>query len=111
MGDAIALRSARCTSRSIIAANLAEAEEFFARHADRFEWRPPQAGSVALVGLNVPSATTYCHALARVAGVLLLPGPCLGADDHSVRFGFGRKGFKGALTAYERFLGGGKPAR
>ena len=98
-------------SRSIIAANLAAAEEFFARHADRFEWRPPQAGSVALVGLNVPSATTYCHALAREAGVLLLPGPCLGADDHSVRFGFGRKGFKAALTAYERFLGRGKPAR
>ena len=98
-------------SRSIIAANLAAAEEFFARHADRFEWRPPQAGSVALVGLNVPSATSYCHALAREAGILLLPGPCLGADDHSVRFGFGRKGFAAALTAYERFLGGGKPAR
>lgn len=91
-------------SRGIIAANLQLAEAFFARHAARFDWRPPRAGSVALVGLDVPSATAYCHDLARDAGVLLLPGPCLGADDHSVRFGLGRVGFGAALACYEEYL-------
>jgi aspartate/methionine/tyrosine aminotransferase len=92
-------------SLAIVAGNLALAGDFFGRHEDLFEWRPPRAGSVALVGLNVPSATAYCHALAREAGVLLLPGPCLGADDRSVRFGFGRKGFAEALAAFDRYLG------
>jgi aspartate/methionine/tyrosine aminotransferase len=91
-------------SREIVAGNLRLAEAFFARHPARFTWRPPRAGSVALVGLNAPSATTYCHDLARDAGVLLLPGPFLGADDQSVRFGFGRAGFAAALGRYEEFL-------
>ena len=93
-------------SQGFIAANLQLAEVFFARHAARFDWRPPRAGSVALVGLDAPSATDTCHALARDAGVLLLPGPCLGADDHSVRFGFGRVGFRAALEQYDRYLNG-----
>jgi aspartate/methionine/tyrosine aminotransferase len=92
-------------SRGIIAANLQLAEPFFARHTARFEWRPPRAGSVALVGLRgVASATDYCHELARDAGVLLLPGPYLGAGDDSVRFGFGRLGFGAALERYESYL-------
>jgi len=92
-------------SRGIITANLQLAESFFARHAARFEWRRPRAGSVALVGLRgVVSATAYCHALAREAGVLLLPGPYLGAGDDCVRFGFGRLGFGEALTRYEEYL-------
>ncbi len=95
-------------SRATIAANLAPAEAFFARRPELFTWRPPRAGSVALVGLRVPSATAYCHALARDAGVLLLPGPCLGADDQSVRFGFGRSTFGAALTAYEAYLDGSR---
>lgn len=94
-------------SRRIIAGNLATAGDFFKRHAGLFDWRPPRAGSVALVGIDVPSATTYCHALAREAGVLLLPGTCLGAGDHSVRFGFGRSGFTAALSAYDDYLGTG----
>ena len=98
-GEALAGRS-----RRIIAGNLAVAEAFFGKWPEMFDWRPPRAGSVALVGVNVPSATAYCHALARDAGVLLLPGPCLGADDHSVRFGFGRVGFAAALAAYDRYL-------
>lgn len=91
-------------SRRIIADNLAAAESFFSRWSEMFDWRPPLAGSIALVGINVPSATEYCHMLARDGGVLLLPGTCLGADDHSVRFGFGRAGFAAALAAYERYL-------
>lgn len=91
-------------SRATVATNLALAESFFARHGDWFHWRPPQAGSVALVGLNAPSAAAYCRDLARDAGVLLLPGSHLGYDDRSVRFGFGRVNFGEALQWYEAYL-------
>lgn len=91
-------------SRALIEANLAEAGQFFTRWLDLFTWRPPQAGSVALAGLAVPSATAYCHALAQKAGVLLLPSSCLGFGDGHVRMGFGRADFAEALHHYETFL-------
>ncbi len=91
-------------SRSIIQKNLEVAGKFFSRWTDFFTWRPPQAGSVALVGINVPSATKYCHELARTAGVLLLPAAFMGYDDHHVRFGFGRVSFPTALALYEAYL-------
>jgi aspartate/methionine/tyrosine aminotransferase len=91
-------------NNQIIARNLDIAESFFARWPDLFTWRPPTAGSVALVGINVPSAAAYCHTLAQEAGVLLLPGPSLGYDDHHVRMGFGRASFGEALSHYEQTL-------
>lgn len=92
----------RC--RSTIAENVTRAEAFFAARSDRFTWRRPKAGSVALVGLDVPSATEYCHALAHDAGIVLLPGTCLGYDDFHVRFGFGRRSFATSLDAFERYV-------
>lgn len=91
-------------SQAIIQQNLQLAEAFFARWQDFFEWRPPLSGSVALVGIDVTSATSYCHQLAREAGVLLLPGPFLGADDQHVRFGFGRRSFPSALSHFDDYL-------
>lgn len=91
-------------NRALIERNLVEAQAFFARWTDFFTWRPPLAGSVALVGLAVPSAAAYCHALAREAGVLLLPSSCLGYGDHHVRMGFGRANFSEALQHYEAVL-------
>ncbi len=84
--------------------NVARADAFFARWPDAFDWRAPQAGSVALVGVAAPSAERYCHELARDAGVLLLPGTCLGHADTHVRFGFGRAAFPEALAHYEAYL-------
>lgn len=94
-------------NRRLIADNLTLAAPFFARHADRFTWRPPLAGSVALVGLPTDDATAYCHALAQSAGVLLLPSGCLGMADNAVRFGFGRTSFPAALAAYDAHLQAG----
>ena len=97
-------------NRQIVAANLALAEPFFQRHRDFFSWRRPQAGSVALVEVAVESADAYCRQLAEEAGVLLLPGTCLGAPANTVRFGFGRRSFGEGLAAYEVYLeGGGTP--
>ncbi len=91
-------------SRSLIEGNLRTAAAFFARWPDLFIWRPPAAGSVALVGLNQPSATEYCHWLAREAGVLLLPSSSFRYGDGHVRMGFGRENFAEALAHYEAFL-------
>ena len=91
-------------NRRLIEQNLAAADDFFAAWPQTFTWRRPQAGSVALVGVNVPSATDYCHRLAEEAGILLLPGPYLGYDDSHVRFGFGRADFVANLRAYEAHL-------
>jgi aspartate/methionine/tyrosine aminotransferase len=94
-------------NRVLIERNVAMAEKFFDRWLDTFTWRPPQAGSVALVGLHQPSAEAYCHCLARKAGVLLLPSTCLGYGDGHVRMGFGRENFGRALAQYEMFLQAG----
>ena len=91
-------------SRRLIERNLQAATPFFERWAQLFEWRPPQAGSVALVGLNLPSATDYCHKLAASAGVLLLPSSYLGYGDQHVRMGYGRADFIANLAVFEEYL-------
>jgi aspartate/methionine/tyrosine aminotransferase len=91
-------------NRELIEANLETADAFFARRPELFTWRRPLAGSVALVGINVPSATDYCQELAAQAGVLLLPSSCLGYGDKHVRFGFGRRDFSDNLAHYEALL-------
>jgi aspartate/methionine/tyrosine aminotransferase len=91
-------------NNKIISDNIRLANAFFARWADMFTWRVPEAGSVALVGISVSSATRYCHQLAKEAGILLLPAKFMGYDDRHVRFGFGRLSFPAALAAYEKNL-------
>jgi aspartate/methionine/tyrosine aminotransferase len=102
----IAGESIVARNKALIRANIALVEPFFQRWPDLFTWRPPLAGSIAFVGLDVPSATDYCHDLAQTAGVLLLPGACMGYEDRYVRFGFGRRGFGAALKQYEAYLAG-----
>lgn len=113
---AAALRIAdELTARSValVARNLERAAAFFARQADAFEWRPPVAGSVALVQTRHADATEHCHRVARDAGVVLLPGSCIGAPPQFVRFGLGRASFGDGLAAYERYLAeaGAAPVR
>ncbi len=91
-------------SRGIIERNLDVAEGFFSRRSDLFTWRPPAAGSVALVELHLPSATAHCEQLIADAGVLLLPGPYLGHDDRHVRLGLGRLNFAQNLAVYDNCL-------
>ncbi len=91
-------------NNKIIRDNIRLANAFFARWAEMFTWRAPEAGSVALVGISVSSATQYSHQLAKKAGVLLLPAKFMGYDDRHVRFGFGRLSFPSALAAYEEHL-------
>ncbi|MBE2224395.1 MAG: aminotransferase class I/II-fold pyridoxal phosphate-dependent enzyme [Anaerolineae bacterium] len=91
-------------NRQIIEGNVYLADAFFARWREMFDWKRPLAGSVALVGIQVPSATAYCHRLAKEAGVLLLPSSCLGYGDQHVRMGFGRRNFQECLAQFEQSL-------
>jgi len=84
--------------------NLELANAFFAHWPDLFTWRKPMAGSVALVGMNVPSVTDFAVQLAEIAGVLILPATTLGSDDQHMRMGFGRAGFGEALEKFEEYL-------
>ncbi|MCB0227869.1 MAG: aspartate/tyrosine/aromatic aminotransferase, partial [Anaerolineae bacterium] len=84
--------------------NLQLADAFFHRWPELFKWRRPMAGSVALVGMNVPSVTAYASQLAQEAGVLILPAATLGTDDRYMRMGFGRAAFGEALEQFEAFL-------
>ena len=46
---------------------------------------------MALVGLRVGSASELGRRALAEAGVLLLPGTCLGSDDRHFRLGLGRQ--------------------
>ncbi len=91
-------------SLALVEEHVTLAANFFARHNDFIHWKRPQASSVSIAELNVPSALDYCHKLAQEEGILLLPGACLGAGDSMVRFGFGRATFPQDLAAYDRVL-------
>lgn len=92
-------------NRALLESNIAVADAFFSRHPDRFLWRAPRAGSVALVELlQEESATAYCYNLARHHGIVLLPSGFLGESDRYVRLGLGRRAFPQALQALEALL-------
>jgi aspartate/methionine/tyrosine aminotransferase len=84
--------------------NLKLANAFFERWPDLFVWRPPLAGSTALVQMNVPSVTELAVRLAEEAGVLIHPAVTLGSDDQHMRVGLGRAGFGIALEKFEAYL-------
>ena len=90
--------------RSIVERNLRAAAPFFERSRDQLVWRPPQAGTVALVETRERDVRSYCESLASEWGVVLLPGPFMHSDEGFVRFGLGRCDFPLALGRYEESL-------
>lgn len=84
-------------SRSIVAANLGEANRFFAARQDAVDWVPPRAGSVAFPRLLRRDATDVSTRLAEHESVLLLPGTVFGADVAHFRLGLGRRDFPVAI--------------
>lgn len=94
----------RTRNIALIERNLALAEAFFARWPELFVWRPPRAGSVALVEMRVPSVSRLAEKLAAEAGILIHPATTLGGTDQQMRMGFGRKAFPNALARFETYL-------
>ena len=104
----IALRAkAQVLERShrLLRANLALADTFFIRHADRFRWVRPRAGSVAFPRLlREGSAQAFTERLNADQGVLLLPAEVYGFPHPHFRLGLGRSTFPAALERLEKSL-------
>lgn len=95
-------------SRSIVAANLAILDDFFARRSDAFTWVRPAGGSTAFPrlvpdGPAGPSADAFAARLVEATGVLLLPSSTFGSGDSHVRIGLGRADLPEAIAALEAF--------
>jgi len=88
----------------IIKHNLVVVGDFFARHADLFEWVRPQAGSMCFPRLLKGDIETFCDNLVRKAGVLLLPGSMYDDTQNHFRLGLGRKNLPQAVERLEEYL-------
>ena len=85
--------------------NLARVEDFMARHADRFEWTPPRAGSIAFPKLlGDVSIEQFADELVRRESVLLLPGSVYDYPGNHFRLGLGRMNLPEALDRLDAFL-------
>jgi aspartate/methionine/tyrosine aminotransferase len=92
-------------SRSIVAANLALLDSFFARHSDRFAWIRPRAGSTGFTRLlDEMPVEEFSQRLAREKGVLLLPGTLFGHGGNHFRLGYGRTDMPEALQRLEAWV-------
>ena len=88
----------------IIKQNLAVIDDLFQRRADLFAWVRPQAGSMAFPRYLGGDVETFCDALVREAGVLLLPGSVYDDSRDHFRLGLGRKNLPQAIQKLEEFL-------
>ena len=90
---------------AIIRTNLAAAAAFFAAHADRFRWLPPQAGSVAFPQLTTGQPVTdFCRDLLAARSLMVLPGDGFAVGGNHFRVGLGRRNFMAALEVLDAYL-------
>jgi aspartate/methionine/tyrosine aminotransferase len=91
-------------TQNIILENLNLLDGFFDRHADRFAWQRPRAGSIGFPKFLDGDIENFCDALVKTAGVLLLPGTVYDDPGNHFRIGFGRKTMPEAVGRLEGFL-------
>jgi aspartate/methionine/tyrosine aminotransferase len=91
-------------SLQIITRNLLLLDDFFARHAHRFVWQKPDAGSIAFPRLLGEDIEIFCDNLVKATGVLLLPGTMYDDHNNHFRIGFGRKNMPEAVARLAEFL-------
>ena len=89
----------------IIRDNLLVMDDFFRRHADRFSWIRPQAGSMAFPRYLAGNVDPFCERLVKEAGVLLLPGSVYDDANNHFRLGLGRRNLPQAVERLESYLG------
>jgi len=91
-------------SLQIVLRNLRQLSAFFARHSNRFDWTPPDAGTIGFARYNgARNVQDFCDKLVREAGVLLLPGTVYD-EPHHIRFGYGRRNMPESLAQLESWL-------
>lgn len=92
-------------SHTILAANLALLDDFFARWGEVVSWVRPRAGSVAFPRLHLPQPIEQVASeLVEQAGVLILPGTVYDYPGQHFRIGFGRTDMPQALARLEQWL-------
>jgi aspartate/methionine/tyrosine aminotransferase len=89
---------------NILLSNLNLLDSFFERHAERFGWQRPKAGSIGFPKLLGEDIEVFCDSLVRAVGVLLLPGTVYDDPGNHFRIGFGRKNLPEAMGRLEDFL-------
>ena len=91
----------------LIEDNLDLLDEFFQTHETVFEWKRPNAGSVAFPGLKLKmGASDFCSGLLADRGVLLLPSRVYGKDwpGENVRIGFGRRSMSEGIERMNTYI-------
>ena len=88
----------------IVGHNLPQLSAFFSRHAELFDWTPPNAGTIGFVRFQaLQDVQEFCEQLVHEASVLLLPGAVFDEPGH-IRFGFGRRNMPESLAQFESWL-------
>jgi aspartate/methionine/tyrosine aminotransferase len=90
-------------AQTILRANIAILDEFFARNGDRFAWTRPRAGSVCFPTLTGHDVDAFAARLVEEEGVLLLPASQFAYAGNNFRLGFGRRDMPQGLTRLEQF--------
>jgi aspartate/methionine/tyrosine aminotransferase len=104
-GEAIQARN-----RAIISQNLPVFDDFFARHADRFDWYHPDGGCVAFPRYRgAEGVEAFCERAVKQHGVVLVPARIFRSELAPVpadrfRVGLGRRDPEPALAALDRCL-------
>jgi len=91
-------------ARAIIDSNLSLLDGFFGRHAKRFAWVRPVAGSVCFPRLLDGDIDAFAAELVEREGVLLLPASQFGFGGNNFRLGYGRADMPAALERLESFI-------
>jgi aspartate/methionine/tyrosine aminotransferase len=88
----------------IVLSNLCQLCAFFTRHADLFEWAPPNASTIGFARFKPQrDVQSFCEQVVAQSGVLLLPGSVYDEPRH-IRFGYGRRNMPEALAILESWL-------
>jgi aspartate/methionine/tyrosine aminotransferase len=92
-------------NRQIVRDNMVLLNNFFDRHAAKFQWHAPKAGAIAfprlITGQNIDD---FCHDLVTEQGVLLLPATHFEYPGANFRLGFGRKNMPECLQKLDEYL-------
>jgi len=89
--------------------NLKLLDVFFTKHADRFEWVKPKAGTIGFPKLKGSiGALDFCQKVVKEANIMLLPSTVYDFDDRHFRLGFGRENMPEALEKLNEYLNNNK---
>jgi len=92
-------------NNKIITDNIALFSALVARHPEKLNWQPPQAGILALVEIkNITSMVLWSQTLTKQSGILVLPSELFGHSGNYFRLGLGQKRFAITSEKFEAYL-------